>query len=216
MINKDTAIFGSFSNNPGNLGCTRFNKWFQESAINAIYKSFKINDLLTGCLGARELGFRGFALGAPFKIQMLSFLDVKSPEVSEIGSCNTVTIDPQGKFTGYNTDWLAIQFYLIKYYPNLPSLIILGDGGYSKACQFACKISGRSFKVINRASWDTVPRLINSVIFNCTPIKNLDTVLHKSNVLIDCDPQTPSGEELSLLQARQQFKLYKESLVKNV
>ena len=45
MINKDTKIYGSFSNNPGNNGCKFFNKKFQENNINAIYKSFYSNNI---------------------------------------------------------------------------------------------------------------------------------------------------------------------------
>ena len=44
MIDKDTKIYGSFSNNPGNNGCKFFNAQFKKEGINAIYKSFYSNN----------------------------------------------------------------------------------------------------------------------------------------------------------------------------
>ena len=40
MINKDTKLYGSFSDKPGNNGCMFFNKGFKKHKIDAIYKSF--------------------------------------------------------------------------------------------------------------------------------------------------------------------------------
>ena len=40
LINKDTKLFGSFSDNPGSRGSEFFNKQFAFHGINAIYKSF--------------------------------------------------------------------------------------------------------------------------------------------------------------------------------
>ena len=48
IINKDTKIYGSFSSNPGNNGCTFFNNKFQENNINAIYKSFYSDNIKKG------------------------------------------------------------------------------------------------------------------------------------------------------------------------
>ena len=40
MINKETKLYGSFSNNPGHNGCQFFNTAFEKYGINSIYKSF--------------------------------------------------------------------------------------------------------------------------------------------------------------------------------
>ena len=45
MINKDTKLYGSFSDKPGNNGCMFFNKGFKKHKIDAIYKSFYSTDI---------------------------------------------------------------------------------------------------------------------------------------------------------------------------
>ena len=45
MINKDTKIYCSFSENPGNNGGMFFNDAFKRNNIDAIYKSFYSNNI---------------------------------------------------------------------------------------------------------------------------------------------------------------------------
>ena len=45
MINKDTKVYCSFAKTAGNLGCRLFNTAFNHHGINAIYKSFSVNDI---------------------------------------------------------------------------------------------------------------------------------------------------------------------------
>ena len=45
LINKDTKFFISIASNPSNFGTLVYNKLFQKFKINAIYKSFKVQDI---------------------------------------------------------------------------------------------------------------------------------------------------------------------------
>ena len=67
MITKDTKIYGSFSKNAGSLGTKLFNLAFKYYNINAIYRSFSIDNIEDAVQAARTLKFSGFAVSMPYK-----------------------------------------------------------------------------------------------------------------------------------------------------
>ena len=75
LVNKDTKIFCSFSNNPGNNGCVFFNNKFQENNINAIYKSFYSDNIEKSIEAVKTLNISGFAISMPFKVETLNYID---------------------------------------------------------------------------------------------------------------------------------------------
>ena len=167
MINKDTKIYGSFSNNPGNNGCKFFNSKFRENNINAIYKSFYSNNIKDSINAVKTLGIRGCAISMPF-----------------------------------NTDWLGVYKFLSSA-PHLENNItILGNGGFSKAVQYACNKLNIIFNIVERNNWDLVPTL-KDITFNCTPIE-----VTTQGYVIDGRPNTDTGSTLANLQALEQYKIY--------
>lgn len=199
IINKDTKIYGSFSNNPGNNGCIFFNSKFQENNINAIYKSFYSDNIKETIQAAKHLGFSGFALSMPLKIKVLDFLDGYDSSVLEIGACNTVLIR-NNKLYGYNTDWIGVYNYLIN--NNYKHITVLGDGGFAKAVKHACSKLNIQTTTITRKDWDKIATL-EGIVFNATPV---DIVT--KGYLIDGRPFTESGKEIAKLQAEEQYKIY--------
>jgi shikimate dehydrogenase len=199
LINKDTKIYGSFSSAPGNNGCTFFNELFVRNNINAIYKSFYSDNIVKSVESARTLGFGGFAVSMPFKFDIINCIDEVSEDVHLIQSCNTV-VNENGTLRGYNTDWYAIYNYLMLEKPKF--LSIVGNGGFSKAAQFACNKLGIPYQVIGRSEWSAVGEL-EGYIFNATPMD----VITKGR-LIDGRPFTQEGKILARLQAEEQYKLY--------
>ena len=197
-INKNTKIYGSFSSNPGNNGCTFFNNKFKENNIDAIYKSFYSENIEETIQATKHLGFSGFALSMPLKIKILEFLDECDPSVLEIGACNTVSVK-NNKLYGYNTDWIGVKNYFLD---AIDKLTILGDGGFSKAVQYTCKVKNIPFKVITRKDWGNVYDL-DGYVFNATPIDIIT-----KGILIDGRPFTESGKEIARLQAEEQYKIY--------
>ena len=199
-INKDTKIYCSFSENPGNNGCIFFNKKFKKNNINAIYKSFYSNNLLHSINAVKALNFSGFALSMPFKIDVLNYANKINQEVKRIGSSNTI-INDNGKLIAYNTDWLGVLrfFEEIKMYDEIA---IAGNGGFSKAIQYACKELSIKFEVISRINWGRFESL-NVPVFNATPID-----LTYSGEIIDGRPNTKTGKTIAMFQAEEQYKLY--------
>lgn len=197
FVNKDTKIYCSFSSNPGNNGCLFFNKKFEENNINAIYKSFYSNDIKKSVEAVRTLGISGFAVSMPFKFEVIQFVDEIDPVVREIGAANTVT-NVGGILKAYNTDWIGAR-EMIK---DLDSLTILGNGGFSKAVQYACKILRIPYNIITRENWGQI-EFVTGPIFNATP----EDVKHKKT-LIDGRPFTDQGRIISEIQAKEQYTIY--------
>ena len=151
VINKDTDIYGSFAEQAGNSGCILLNNAFEFYGMNAIYKSFSVDDIMWATQAALCLDIKGFAVTMPYKTDVLKYVNDHSAEVDEIGAANTVT-NKDGHLKAYNTDYLAAKAVLSDA-PKKP-LYILGDGGYYKAVQYAAKLIGLKYQIINLGySW---------------------------------------------------------------
>lgn len=78
--------------------------------------------------------FKGASITAPFKVEILRFLDEIDSYTEKIGACNTILWD--GKvLKGYNTDCYGAIKSLKKHLKNLKGkkYLILGAGGVSRA-----------------------------------------------------------------------------------
>jgi len=201
MINKDTQIYCSFSSNPGNNGCMFFNDAFKKNDINAIYKSFYSNNIYESVKAVKSLGIKGFAVSMPFKIDILDYVDELDDAVTTIGSTNTI-VNNDGWLKAYNTDYLGVMEYLKTFSVN--HLYILGNGGFSKAIQYACRLLEINYTIITRGSWNLIDDLQNEILFNATPIDVTST----NNKIIDGRPSTATGKIIALEQAKSQFKIY--------
>ena len=206
MINKDTKIYGSFSNNPGNNGCKFFNKKFQENYINTIYKSFYSNNIKKSIEAVKSLDIKGFAISMPFKIEILKYLDEVDKAVNVIGACNTV-INNKGKLKGYNTDWVGVLNFIKTNEDPIrvaqeDKINIIGNGGFSKAIQYTCNILDFKYNIITRDKMNLVSSL-EGVTLNATPLD-----IKGVKQLIDCRPFIKQGKIIALLQAKEQYKIY--------
>ena len=200
LIDKDTKIFCSFSINPGNNGCVFFNEKFKQNNVNALYKSFFSDNIKKSVEAVKTLGISGFAVSMPFKIEILNYVDQVDEIAQTIGSCNTV-INKEGKLIAYNTDWIGIKNYLLK--AKIPSSVLLaGNGGFSRAAQFTFNKMKIPFDIITRKNWSDLQNS-DKTIFNATPIK-----IDNKNNLIDARPTEYQGKIIARLQAEEQFKLY--------
>lgn len=202
-IDKDTLLYGSFAKTAGSTGCLFHNAGFKKHNINAIYKSFSVDNIKDAITAMKTLNIKGAGVTMPFKMQVLEHLDVRKDGVTEVMACNTLVND-NGIITGYNTDFLAATDYLRPL--NLKEIIILGRGGYAKAVTYACNNLNIKVTNINREHWTSITYIKNKTVFNCTPVTNIKT--RKSVNFIDCIVSTKTGKELSDIQAKYQFKIY--------
>ena len=204
LINKNTQVCISLAKHSGNFGCTIHNAAFRHLDLNFIYKSFSTENLEDAILGMRSLGIRGAGITMPYKIDVLSHVDIISEEVHLIGSANTV-VNNIGMLTAHNTDSFS-SYKTLQQYDAHNRIFILGNGGFSRAVQFSAIKLFDEVIVISRDDWKDISDIRDSLIFNCTPVEKIN--IHKSNDFIDCLISTDSGRKLSLLQASRQFELY--------
>tara|TARA_Y100000591_G_C21764429_1_gene661967 strand:+ start:620 stop:1267 length:648 start_codon:yes stop_codon:yes gene_type:complete len=207
MIDKNTLLFGSFSKKAGSVGCKLFNTSFKFHNINAIYKSFSIDNIKEAILSAKCLNFSGFAVSMPFKTEIIKYIDIIDDNVVKTKSCNTVIIKNK-ILHGYNTDYMAVKDFLINFKHNIKKkFYILGNGSYSKTVQICCRELKINYNLITRNNWDYIKKIKNSTIFNCTPVENIEYDI-KTNRFIDCINTTETGYILAKKQAAIQYKLY--------
>lgn len=208
LIDKDTKIYCSFSLRAGNKGCQFFNKAFSDRGINAIYKSFSVDNIFNAILSAKTLRFSGFAVSMPYKKQIVTVVDKPDNDDSAEKShaVNTVIIDyEKNKLFGYNTDYYGAIKILTPLRNSYEKIYILGNGGLSGAVQATSRDLAFEIEVITRNKWNKVETLRNSLIYNCTPLNlNLDN----SNHYIDCSVETVGGDLLHKYQSHKQFELY--------
>ena len=202
-INKDTEIYCSFAKTAGNTGCRMMNTAFYYYGLNKIYKSFSVDDIEDAIKSVRTLNIKGFAITMPYKVEVLDYVDEMTDEVKDIGAVNTV-INDGGILKAYNTDYLAAKEILKDWVGS--NLHILGNGGYSKAVRSAAESLGIDYNIILRDDWYKIKDTRCDVIYNCTPVENID--IDESNIFIDYIVTTETGKRLATLQASHQFKLY--------
>ena len=98
------------------------------------YELARIEDLSSLVVDEKDLC--GLAVTAPFKQQVIPFLDSIHPLAAEIGSVNCLRF-LDGHVSGYNTDVLGFVSSIKKYLkPHQNKALILGTGGASKAAAF--------------------------------------------------------------------------------
>jgi len=200
-INKDTKIYGSFSEQPGNNGCLFFNEAFEKYNINAIYKSFYSDDIKATIQSVKYLQFGGFALSRPNKVSVIELLDELDIDAEKIGAVNTVVIN-DNKLIGYNTDWIGVYDFLKN--KSINHINIIGTGGFGKAIMYSLSKLSITFSIVSRNNIPNIDDVDNQYFINATPIE----IKSIKNKIIDLRPHTEDGKLVSKLQAMYQFKLY--------
>ncbi|HXE17568.1 MAG TPA: shikimate dehydrogenase [Stellaceae bacterium] len=104
--------------------------------------------------GLANLGFAGCNLTLPHKEAALGFLDEIDPQARAIGAVNTVTVLPDGKLRGTNSDAFGFIANLkagaSTWQPGAPA-VVLGAGGAARAVVASLMAEGvRDLRLVNR------------------------------------------------------------------
>jgi shikimate dehydrogenase len=98
-------------------------------------------------------GFAGANITYPFKQDILALLDAVDPEAAEVGAVNTVTIAPDGRTTGYNTDRCGWRASFVEDLgpdsAKSATVVLVGAGGAGRAVAFALMDLGVAMLVIH-------------------------------------------------------------------
>jgi shikimate dehydrogenase len=174
MIDAQTELYGVIGNPVRHsLSPMIHNGVFKKLGRNAVYLAFEVKNLEEALRGIRGLEVRGVSVTAPFKTDVIPFLDKIEGLAKKIGAVNTI-VNRGGRLIGYNTDCEG-ALGALEEEVNLrgKKVVLLGAGGAARAIGFGLKgkacqliISSRSKKGGERLSkelgYDYLP---NSSLF---------------------------------------------------
>ena len=150
-------------------------KFFKEGIKNTEYINLELDNLNNLKDKIKELNLSGFNVTIPYKIEIISKLDFISNQAKTINAVNTVKVI-EGKLHGFNTDVIGFTKSISPLLNKRRKALVLGNGGSSKAIQFALQKLNISWKVVSRnTDFDyrqITKKIIDSVeiIINCTPL----------------------------------------------
>ena len=150
-------------------------KFFKEGINNTEYINLELDNLNNLKDKIKELNLSGFNVTIPYKIKIISKLDSISNQAKIINAVNTVKVIKE-KLHGFNTDIIGFTKSIAPLLNKRKTALVLGNGGSSKAIQFALQKLNISWKVVSRnTDFDyhhITKETIDSVdiIINCTPL----------------------------------------------
>jgi shikimate dehydrogenase len=95
-------------------------------------------------------GYRAANVTIPHKLAARELADDLSPEAEAIGAVNTLTLDPEGRIRGDNTDGAGLIDALGEPVP--ATALVLGAGGAARAAAWALSQSGAEVTIWNRTA----------------------------------------------------------------
>jgi len=153
-----------------------FNKKFHNEDINdAEYKNFEINNISEFTSLISKMKLSGLNITIPYKESVIPFLDEITPQAKIIGAVNTIQFK-DNKLIGHNTDTIGFSQSISPLINERKKALILGNGGASKAVQYALKTLNIEYKIVSRKSlFDYSDITIKSIgyydiIINTTPL----------------------------------------------
>lgn len=130
-----------------------FTQKFEKEQLNCRFENFPIEsiELLPSVLQDNPL-LIGLCVTIPYKEKVIPFLQELSPDVQQIGACNSIRIR-KGKLTGFNTDTTGFKQSLIQQLqPHHTKALILGTGGASKAVEYVLRQLGIGYTFVSRTA----------------------------------------------------------------
>ncbi len=176
------------------------NAAFENLAMNWLYVPLRVKpgELETGVLGLRALGFRGFNVTIPHKVEAVLYLDSLEGAAGTLQSVNTVVSDGDGLLTGYNTDVEGFRAFLREEGPKVAgsAVLLIGAGGAARAVALALAEEGAArIFVMNRSRRRAVE--LAGLLKTATPATEISLrtfdlegsrVLWECGVVVNCTP----------------------------
>lgn len=145
-IRSDTRVYGVLGDPVAHsLSPSLFNRWFDQSRINAVYLPLRVRGsetlraFLNQCRLRPWLDLGGFSVTVPHKVTALDWLGDRADRTANgVGAVNTIVFR-DGDVSGYNTDCYAAQQSLVSALNCTPNDLrgipvdLLGAGGAARA-----------------------------------------------------------------------------------
>ncbi len=167
-IGESTDVYGVIGDPVGHsVSPDVHNAAFGEAGIDAVYLPFRVNPgseslaaFLSEVVERPELGFGGFSVTTPHKVNALRFVARVKGRVDDvagrIGAVNTLCIAEGGEISGYNTDYSGFLSALSeKGGPGIKAakgvaVSVMGAGGVARAVVAAFVDHGARVTILNR------------------------------------------------------------------
>ncbi len=157
-INNATSIYGIIGNPVMHSRSPQLhNNAYQRASLNAVYIPFKVDDIGSFFNLATILNIRGFSVTVPHKVDVIKFINERSPEIDRIMSCNTVSRSGS-LWKGFNTDMDGFLIPLISRIDtaglkisNINRGAVIGAGGAARAVITALQSLDVKITIFNRS-----------------------------------------------------------------
>jgi len=153
-----------------------FNEKFLKEDINdAEYIHFELKNISQFTDLISKMKFSGLNVTIPYKESVIPFLDELTPQAKAIGAVNTIQFK-DNKLIGHNTDTIGFSQSIYPFLNERNKALILGNGGASKAIQYALKTLNIEYKIVSRKSSfdysDISSEIVGyyDIIINTTPL----------------------------------------------
>ena len=150
-------------------------KFLKEDISDAEYKNFELNNISEFTDLISKMKLSGLNVTIPYKESVIPFLDELTPQAKAIEAVNTIQFK-DNKLIGHNTDTIGFSQSIYPLLNERKNALILGNGGASKAVQYALKTLNIKYKIVSRkSSFDYSDISIKSIgyydiIINTTPL----------------------------------------------
>lgn len=153
---------------------------FEREQLDCCFENFPIENIsLLSALLQDNPELQGLCVTIPYKEKVIPFLHELSPEVKQIGACNSIRIRGN-QLTGFNTDTIGFrQSLLTRLQSCHTDALVLGTGGASKAVEYVLQQLGIRYTLVSRSTRPgtisyamLTPEIIANhlLIINTTPV----------------------------------------------
>jgi len=166
-----------------------FNSLFNYFDLNADYLCISVDAEEEILKTAQSLNLSGFNITSPFKQSIMKHLDDIDEPSRAIEAVNTVSVK-NGKFLGYNTDFIGVIDSLKNHgirFKNARAAV-LGAGGAARAAAYSLLKSGAERVVLINRTEEKAKNAARKLGCEHTPIAKAKEVIRNSDLLISCIP----------------------------
>ncbi|KGN62101.1 bifunctional 3-dehydroquinate dehydratase/shikimate dehydrogenase, chloroplastic [Cucumis sativus] len=197
QIGPDTKVYGIIGKPVGHSKSPMlFNEAFKSIRFNGVYVHYLVDDIVNFLQTYSSLDFAGFSCTIPHKEAAAKFCDEVDPVAKSIGAVNCIVRRHDGKFCGYNTDYVgaisAIEEKLQGDYTGSPLsgsplfgrlFVVIGAGGAGKALAYGAKEKGAKVMIANR-TYERAKELADTIGGDAITLADLNNFHPEDNMIL--------------------------------
>ncbi|MDR0486149.1 MAG: shikimate dehydrogenase [Elusimicrobiota bacterium] len=164
------------------------NAWFKREKLNCAYCAF---DVLPENLGQTleilvKIGFCGFNITAPHKIEIMNFVERFDKTAKSVGNVNTIAVK-NNKICGYNTDFLGLEkdFAAQKIEIKNKKVFIYGAGGAAKTVLCLMKKNKADAVYISNRTKEKAVSLAEKFKCKTLDLKDIPAFIKDADIIVN-------------------------------